>query len=64
MVPAVIYAGVLWVWGIRNITMEALEKRQNLARQIRGDSWMSDWGYLSELRTVQGYPAGWRQVSS
>ena len=37
IVPAVIYAGVLWVWGIRNITMEALENRQNLARQIRGE---------------------------
>ena len=37
IVPAVIYSGVLWVWGIRNITMEALENRQNLARQIRGE---------------------------
>ena len=42
IVPAVIYAGVLWVWGIRNITMEAMENRQNLARQIRGESWRSD----------------------
>ena len=65
IVPAVIYAGVLWVWGIRNITMEALEKRQNLARQIRGElSWLSGFSSLLELRTPQGYPAGSRRVSS
>ena len=36
LVPAVIYAQVLWIWGIRNISISSLEKRENLARQIRG----------------------------
>ena len=37
IVPAVIYSQFLWVWGIRHITTESMEKRQNLAREIRGD---------------------------
>ena len=36
IVPAVIYAQILWVWGIRNISIHSLEKRENLAKQIRG----------------------------
>ena len=38
LVPAVIYAQVLWVWGIRKIEPESLEKMENLACQIRGIS--------------------------
>ena len=37
-VPAIIYSQVLWVWGIKNISIHSLEKRENLARQIRGNS--------------------------
>ena len=36
-VPAIIYSQVLWVWGIKNISIHSLEKRENLARQIRGN---------------------------
>ena len=64
IVPALIYGGVLWVWGIRNITMEALENKQNLARQIRGDSSTSDWFCLSKLIYSQEYPVASRRGSS
>lgn len=36
-VPAIIYSQILWVWGIKNVSINTLEKRENLARQIRGD---------------------------
>ena len=36
-VPAIIYSQILWVWGIKNVSINTLEKRENLARQIRGE---------------------------
>ena len=58
IVPAVIYAGVLWVWGIRNITMEALENRQNLARQIRGEGGQIEVRLVDQTQSFSGISGG------
>ena len=57
VVPAVIYSQFLWVWGIRHITTESLEKRQNLAREIRGDVVMF-WKLSVIVTTYSGISAG------